>query len=150
MLWPMKGRDTGEQWCHHCGIAELIQAQCLRNRAHTGFRPLIIQFACCCVVPRKQWNHLLRHLRVSAKFNLPAFWDLQSSSKGSKVQHSDGISPFFFLLTESRAPENAHGLPRLRATCSQHRSLREFLEQQQLVSAAVCGWQILFMRLLIR
>lgn len=44
------------------------------------------------------------------------------SSKGSKVQHSDGISPFFFLLTESRAPENAHGLTRLCATCSQHRS----------------------------
>lgn len=54
--------------------------------------------------------------------------DNNISSKGSKVQHSDGISPFF-LLTESQAPENAHGLPRLCATCSQHRSLREILEQ---------------------
>lgn len=64
--------------------------------------------------------------------------DNNISSKGSKVQHYDGISPFF-LLTESRAPENAHGLPRLCATCSQHRCLREIFEQQQLVSAAVCG-----------
>lgn len=80
----------------------------------SGFRPLITQFACFGLVPKKQWTHLLHHLEMSAKFYVSAIWRFDNYIRVSSINISMAQPPFHRLRAEY-LNSNTSGLPQLYA-----------------------------------